>query len=141
VQDMWQSGAKTKEIAQYFGLSIRQVQKDLQDAGRIEKAFIQNFDSNSTLGREVLFLENARRKAMRQFQLSNLEAVKLGYLKLAVEIGSKLTTLLQSVGLITTVPTRISFTESNPFEDDEFRKRYTSLLLEARRCGIPISGL
>jgi hypothetical protein len=49
--------------------------------------------------------------------------------------------IYQSTGLITVVPTRVDFGIGNPFADEEFRAKYTSLMLEARKKGIPINGL
>ena len=60
---------------------------------------------------------------------------------MAKETQDVLMKIYQNTGLITTVPTRISLEEGNPFQDQEFRAKYTKLLLEARKRGLPINGL
>jgi hypothetical protein len=134
-------GVKTSEISQYFGIGQRMVQRDLQDAQRLMREQVQGLDSGSTLGREIRFLETTRRLAIRQSQLATQEAVRLGYLRTALDAASRLVALLQSTGLIRQVPQRIVLEDSNPFTDVDFRKKYMALLLEARKRGVPIAGL
>jgi hypothetical protein len=140
-QDLFLGGMKVTELATYFGISRKQVYKDLADAGKLTQALVRDFDSEGTLGREIYLLEELRRKAMRNFSTARQEGVKLGFLRLALETTSKLVALFQSTGLITVVARKIEFVESNPFTDPHFRKRFTALLLEAREAGEPIQGL
>jgi hypothetical protein len=140
VQDMWMSGAKTGEIALYFNISQRTVQKDLVDAKRLARLSVQDFDSKATLGHELAFLRELRRQAMRNFHLSQLESPRVGFLRLAAEVSGKLTNLLLSTGLITKAPEQVMI-EENPFFDVDFRKKYVALLKEARERGVPIAGL
>jgi len=140
-QDLFLGGMKVTDLATYFGISRKQVYKDLADAGRLTQALVRNFDSEGTLGREIRLLEELRRKAMRNFSTARQEGVKLGFLRLALETTTRLVALFQSTGLMTVVPRRIAFEESNPFTDPHFRKRFTALLLEAREAGEPIQGL
>jgi hypothetical protein len=140
-QDLFLGGMKVTELATYFGISRKQVYKDLADAGKLTQALVRDFDSEGTLGREIYLLEELRRKAMRNFSTARQEGVKLGFLRLALETTSKLVALFQSTGLITVVARKIEFVESNPFTDPHFRKRFTALLLEAREAGEPIHGL
>ena len=140
-QDLFLGGMKVTELATYFGISRKQVYKDLADAGKLTQALVRDFDSEGTLGREIYLLEELRRKAMRNFSTARQEGVKLGFLRLALETTSKLVALFQSTGLITVVARKIEFVESNPFTDPHFRKRFTALLMEAREAGEPIHGL
>ena len=140
-QDLFLGWMKVTELATYFGISRKQVYKDLADAGKLTQALVRDFDSEGTLGREIYLLEELRRKAMRNFSTARQEGVKLGFLRLALETTSKLVALFQSTGLITVVARKIEFVESNPFTDPHFRKRFTALLLEAREAGEPIHGL
>jgi len=140
-QDLFLGGMKVTELATYFGISRKQVYKDLADAGRLTQALVRDFDSEGTLGREIRLLEELRRKAMRNFSTARQEGVKVGFLRLSLEVTTRLVALLQSTGLITTVPRRIAFEESNPFTSKDFRHKFAALLLEAREAGEPIQGL
>ena len=104
------------------------------------RMLVKEFDSGTFLGREIGFLEELRRKSMHDYAMAKQEGVKLGFLRLAGEISAKLTSLLQSTGLLTAAPQRIVI-EQNPFTDKEFRQKYAALLLEARAKGVPILGL
>ena len=141
IQDFYLGGMKIKEIAAYFHISRRQVHKDLKDVRRLNQALVQDFDSDAVLGREVVFLEQLRRKAMREHSLASQEAVRLGALRLAAEISSRLICLFQSSGLMKEVPQRMQLEAVNPFTDPSFRQRFTDLMLEARREGVEIKGL
>jgi hypothetical protein len=141
VQNLYLGGMKVTELATNFGLSRKQVYADLRDAKLLSRALVAEFDSEETLGREISFLEETRRKAIRNFSTARQEGVKLGFLRLALETTARLVALFQSTGLITTVPRRIQIEEGNPFTDPIFRKRYPALLLEAREAGEPIQGL
>lgn len=140
VLEMYQQGMRTREIAQFLSLSQRSVQKDIIDARRLARAFVQNFDGMEALGREIRFLEATRRTAMRLSQVSHQEAVRLGYLRTALDAASRLIALLQSTGLIRQVPQHVEIT-SNPFEDAALRRRVMGMLLEVRRHGGRISGI
>jgi predicted transcriptional regulator len=141
VQEMFDRGAKVREIAQYFGISRRMVQKDLRVAERLNREMVEGVNQGELLGRKIAFLENLSRYAMRQCELSQSESSKVGWARLAKETQDVLMKIYQSTGLITTIPTRISLEEGNPFQDQEFRAKYTKLLLEARKRGLPINGL
>jgi ATP-dependent helicase YprA (DUF1998 family) len=138
---MFDRGAKVREIAQYFGISRRMVQKDLRVAERLNREMVEGVNQGELLGRKIAFLENLSRYAMRQCELSQSESSKVGWARLAKETQDVLMKIYQSTGLITTIPTRISLEEGNPFQDQEFRAKYTKLLLEARKRGLPINGL
>ena len=141
IQEMFDKGAKVKEIAQYFGISRRMVQKDLRLAGRLNREKVEGVQQGELLGRKIALLENLYRYAMRHCELSQNENAKVGWARLAKETQDMLLKLYQSTGLITTVPTRVSLEEGNPFVDPEFRKEYVALLKKAREKGIPIFGL
>jgi len=141
IQEMFDRGAKVREIAQYFGISRRMVQKDLRVAERLNREMVEGVNQGELLGRKIAFLENLSRYAMRQCELSQSESSKVGWARLAKETQDVLMKIYQSTGLITTIPTRISLEEGNPFQDQEFRAKYTKLLLEARKRGLPINGL
>jgi hypothetical protein len=78
---------------------------------------------------------------MRDYSLTQVENAKIGFLRVATEARAKLQKLYQDTGIITTVPTRFSLEEGNPFSDPEFRKEYIALLKKAREKGLPIFGL
>jgi len=141
VQEMVDRGAKVREIAQYFGISRRMVQKDLRLAEKINGEMVQGVNQGELLGRKIARLENLYRHAMRQCELSQNENSKVGWARLAKEVEDVLIKLYQATGMITTIPTRVSLEEGNPFSDPEFRKKYTALMKEAREKGIPIFGL
>ena len=141
VQEMFDRGAKVREIAQYFGISRRMVQKDLRVAERLNREMVEVVNQGELLGRKIAFFENLSRYAMRQCELSQSESSKVGWARLAKETQDVLMKIYQNTGLITTVPNRISLEEGNPFQDQEFRAKYTKLLLEARKRGLPINGL
>ena len=140
-QDLFLGGMKVTELAAYFGISRKQVYADLRDAARLTQALVRDFDSEGTLGREIRLLEQLRRKAMRNFATARQEGVKLGFLRLSLEITTKFVGILQSVGLVTIVPRRIAFEETNPFTSKDFKHKFAALLLEAREAGEPIQGL
>jgi hypothetical protein len=78
---------------------------------------------------------------MRDYQMATSENAKIGFLRVASEARAKLQGLYERTGLITTIPTRVSLEESNPFSDPEFRKKYAALMKEARDKGLIIYGL
>jgi hypothetical protein len=140
VLEMRQEGAKTSEIAQFFGLSRRQVQRDLIDGKLLSRAFVENFDGTGALGHEIAFLQRLRWLSMREFSTAKFESTKIGALRLAVEISGKLTSLLMATGLISQVPQRVEITE-NPFSDDGLRRRYYNILKEIRARGETPPGM
>uniref|UniRef100_A0A7C3WRN4 Helix-turn-helix domain-containing protein n=1 Tax=Desulfobacca acetoxidans TaxID=60893 RepID=A0A7C3WRN4_9BACT len=141
IQEMADQGMKVREIAQYFGISRRMVQKDLRLADKINGEMVQGINPGELLGRRITRLENLYRHVMRQGELSQNENAKVGWSRLAVEVENTLIKLYQATGMITTIPTRISLEEGNPFNDPEFRKRYVALMKEAREKGVSIWGL
>jgi transposase-like protein len=141
VHEMFEGGAKVREIAQFFGISRRMVFKDLKAAKRLHKEAVETVDQGELLGGEIAFWRQVVRQAMRDYQMAQSENGKIGFLRVASEARAKLQKLYQDTGLITTVPTRISLEEGNPFTDPEFRKEYVALLKKAREKGIPIFGL
>ncbi|MBW2135763.1 MAG: hypothetical protein JRG72_11165 [Deltaproteobacteria bacterium] len=141
VWEMYEGGAKVNEIAQFFGISRRMVFKDLRVARQLHKEAVQNADGGELLGGEIAFWQQVVRQAMRDYQMAQSENAKIGFLRVASEARAKLQKLYQETGLITTVPTRISLEEANPFSDPEFRKKYIALLKEAREKGVAIYGL
>ena len=141
IQEMFDKGAKVREIALYFGISRRMVQKDLRLAERINREVVEGVNQGELLGRKIALLENLSRYAMRQCELSQSESSKVGWARLVKDTQDMLMKIFQSTGIITTVPTRFSLEEGNPFTDPEFRKEYMALLKKAREKGIPIFGL
>jgi hypothetical protein len=141
VQDLHLGGMRVQELATFFGVSRKQIYKDLRDAKVLYRALVKDFGSNTFLGQEIGFLEELRRKVMRDYAMVKQEGVKLGFLRLALEVSGKLVALLQSTGLLTEVPQRIQLEEANPFSDPDFRKRYIGLMVEARTKGVSIQGL
>ena len=141
VQERFDQGAKTSEIAQIYGISQRMVQKDLKAAPHLNRELVLSLDQGELLGRKIRFLESLMRYAMRQCQLSRNENAQVGWARLAKEALEMLIKVCQSTGLITTVPTRVSLEEGNPFSDAEFRKEYAALMKKARERGIKIDGL
>ncbi len=138
---MFDRGAKVREIAKYFGISRRMVQKDLRVAERLNWEMMDGANQGELLGRKIALLENLYRYAMRHCELSRNENAKVGWARLAKETQDMLLKLYQNTGLITTVPTKISFEEGNPFDDPDFRKEYFALMKKAREKGVKIHGL
>ena len=141
IQEMFDKGIKVREIAQYFGISRRMVQKDLRLADKINGEMVQGINPGELLGRRITRLENLYRHVMRQGELSQNENARVGWSRLAVEVENALIKLYQATGIITTLPTRISLEDSNPFADPEFRKKFINLMKEAREKGVSIWGL
>lgn len=141
IHEMFEGGAKVKEIAHYFGISRRMVFFDLKVAKRLHKEAVENFDQGEILGAEIAFWRQVVRQAMRDYSLTQAENDKIGFLRVASEARAKLQKLYLDVGLLVAVPTKIDLGIQNPFADEEFRTQYTQLLLEARKRGVPIVGL
>ena len=141
VREMFEAGAKVAEIAKFFGISERMAYLDLSVAKRLNRELIERFDQGETLGGEIAFWQQVCRHAMRDYSLSQSESSKIGFLRVASEARAKLQKLYQDTGLITTLPTRISLEEGNPFSDPEFRKEYAALMKKAREKGVKIHGL
>jgi hypothetical protein len=141
VQSMVEDGTKTIDIALYFGISQRMVQMDLQVAKKLNREVVQTLDHGEILGGEIAFWLKVCRQAMRDYHHAANDNAKVGFLRVASEARAKFNKLLQDTGLITTVPTRISLEEGNPFSDAEFRKEYAALMKKAREKGIKIHGL
>ena len=141
VQELFDRGAKVQEIAKYFGISPRMVYLDLKAAKSLNLELVEGVHQGEILGRKIALLENLSRYAMRQCELSQSESSKVGWARLVKDTQDMLMKIFQSTGIITTVPTRFSLEEGNPFTDPEFRKEYVALLKKAREQGIPIFGL
>ena len=139
--EMHEGGAKTTEIAKLFNISQRMVQHDLKVAPKLLKESALNQDGSEILAAEITFWLRVVRQAMRDYQMATSENAKIGFLRVASEARAKLQGLYERTGLITTIPTRFSLEEGNPFSDPEFRKKYMALMKEAREKGIPIFGL
>uniref|UniRef100_A0A7C3V8U2 Uncharacterized protein n=1 Tax=Desulfobacca acetoxidans TaxID=60893 RepID=A0A7C3V8U2_9BACT len=139
--EMFEGGAKVGQIAQYFGISRRMVFLDLKVAKRLHREAVDTIDQGEILGGEIAFWRQVVRQAMRDYNLSQSENGKIGFLRVASEARAKLQKLYQDTGLITTLPTRISLEEGNPFSDPEFRKEYAALMKKAREKGVKIHGL
>jgi hypothetical protein len=141
VQEMVENGVKLSDIAQYFGISERMVYLDLKDAKKLHAELVKGSDSTEVLGGEIRYWLKVSRRAMRDYHFATNDNAKIGFLRVAIEARAKFNKLLQDTGLITTVPTRISLEEGNPFSDAEFRKEYAALMKKAREKGIKIHGL
>jgi hypothetical protein len=142
IQDLYISGMKIFEIAQYIGKSQRSVYRDLADVKELNKAMIMEVSQDDILGREIRFLEELRRKAMRDYMLCREgDNAKVGYLRTALTAHEKLVKMLQDVGLIKKVPERVAMETSIPFEDPDVRKAYLDFLKLARQRGEKNLGL
>lgn len=141
IYEMFEGGAKVNEIAKFYGISRRMVFLDLKVAKRLHKEAMETEDQGEILGGEIAFWRQVIRKAMRDYQLANKDNAKIGFLRVASDARAKLQKLYLDVGLLVAVPTKIDLGIQNPFVDEEFRQRYTQLLLEARKRGILINGL
>ena len=128
VQDLFDSGMKPKEIAEYVGKCERQIYRDLADVKALNRALILEVDHYDILGREFRFLQELRRKAMRDYMLCREgDNAKVGYLRTALTAHEKLVKMLQDVGLIKKVPERVAVETAIPFEDPDVRKAYLGL--------------
>lgn len=131
---MYDSGLKVVEIAEYFGISKRMVFHDLRKAKELNQLVVSDIEQGEILGREIQFLNNLRRKSMRDYMLcQNNESAKIGYLRTAIATHEKLIKLLQDHGLTTKVPERISWEGDISLGDDEVRKKYVEFLIWAKK--------
>lgn len=141
IQNLFDSGWKVAEIMAHFGISERTVYYDLEKGKELDRALAEGVDQAATLGREIRFLEESRRKELRAYHLAKNPQVKIGHMRNAITIHEKLMKLLQDAGLVIKMPERLSIEEGNPFSDLEFRAKYIALMKEARAKGIIIHGL
>lgn len=142
VQDLYDSGMKLKEIAEYFGKSVRQMQRDLADTKALNRALIVEVNQDDILGREFRFLQELRRKAMRDYMLCREgDNAKVGYLRTALTAHERLVKMLQDSGLMNKVPERLALETEIPFEDPDVRKAYLGFLKLARERGEKDLGL
>lgn len=142
VQDLFDSGMKVSEIATYFGITARSVFRDLADVKALNRAMIVKVNQDDILGREFRFLQELRRKAMRDYMLCREgDNAKVGYLRTAITAHEKLVKMLQDSGLLNKVPERLSLETAIPFEDPEVRKAYLGFLKLARERGEKDLGL
>jgi hypothetical protein len=141
VMEFHENGAKVSDISKFFCISVRMVYMDLRDAKKLHAELVNELDSTEIIGREITFWLMICRRALRDYNFATSENGKIGFLRVATEARAKLQALYQNTGLIATIPTRVSLEEANPFQDQEFRAKYTKLLLEARKRGLTIGGL
>jgi hypothetical protein len=142
VQDLFDSGMKPKEISEYIGKCERQIYRDLADVKVLNRALIMEVDHCDILGRELRFLQELRRKAMRDYMLCREgDNAKVGYLRTALTAHEKLVKMLQDAGLIKKVPERVAVETAIPFEDPDVRKAYLDFLKLARERGEKNLGL
>ncbi|MGQ9671494.1 MAG: hypothetical protein ACUVWY_15260 [Desulfosoma sp.] len=141
VMEFHENGAKVSDISKFFRISVRMVYMDLRDAKKLHAELVNELDSTEIIGREITFWLMICRRALRDYNFATSENGKIGFLRVATEARAKLQKLYFDVGLLVAVPTKIDLGIQNPFSDDEFRQRYTQLLLEARKKGIAINGL
>jgi DNA-binding transcriptional regulator LsrR (DeoR family) len=66
IQDKYDSGLKVREIAEYFGISKRSIFKDLKAAKDLNRVLMESIDQREVLGREIRFLRQLGREAMRR---------------------------------------------------------------------------
>ena len=130
--EMFEEGMKTSEIAQVLGISQRLVQMDLQVAKRLQWQAFQKMDQSEILGGEIAFWRHLCRTAMRDYSLSQVEACKIGFLRVAMEARAKLTKLLQDTGLLDKVPERLTIEEGLDFSDPEIRAGWLALMIKTR---------
>ena len=87
IQDLYISGMKIYEIAQYIGKSQRSVYRDLADVKELNRAMIMEVSQDDILGREIRFLEELRRKTMRECSLCREgDNARIGYLRTALAV-------------------------------------------------------
>lgn len=142
ILELFDRGCKVREIAQLYGISQRMVQKDLRLAEKLSGLMMKELNQGELLSRKILFYENLCRHAMRQCETSQNENAKIGWARLGKEAQDTLMKIYENTGIITTVPTRISVEEANPFSaDPELRKEYLALLKKARERGLNLGGL
>ena len=133
---------KVKEIATYFGITARSVFRDMADVKALNRALIVEVNQDDIMGRDFRFLQELRRKAMRDYMLCREgDNAKVGYLRTALTAHEKLVKMLQDVGLIKKVPERVAVETEIPFEDPDVRKAYLDFLKLARQRGEKNLGL
>lgn len=140
VQEMFEGGGKINEIAEFFNISERMVYKDLRAAKQLNQELFEA-DQGELLGGEIAFWQQVCRQAMRDYNLSQSENARIGFLRVASEARAKLNKLLQDSGLLNRVPERLMIEEGMDFEDPETRREYLALLKKARARGEKNLGL
>lgn len=141
VQDKFDGGWKVKDLAEYFGISPRAIFKDLKAAKDLNRVLLEGLDQQEVLGREIRFLQQLGREAMRRYSLSRNDGAKLGFMRTALTIHEKLVKLLQTTGLLKKVPERLDIIGAIPFDDDVVRKEFYAWLKLAREKGEKNLGL
>jgi len=101
IQEMVESGLKISEIAQYYSISTRQVNRDLVVAKLLNQEEVKRYDQGDSLGREIKFWMQISRQAMRNYQTARTENARVGFMRLACEARGKLQKLLLDTGMIT----------------------------------------
>ncbi|MEJ2069426.1 MAG: helix-turn-helix domain-containing protein [Syntrophobacterales bacterium] len=133
VKELQVLGMKVPQIAQIYGVTERSIWNYLRRARELFSRAAKNLNHDEILGETVKTLERIRIMAMRHFHLcEENNAVKVGYLNAALRATEKLVQLYQEVGVLVKVPERLAVEEGLPFEDEEIRKKYLTLLKEAR---------
>jgi hypothetical protein len=133
VKELQVLGMKVPQIAQIYGVTERSIWNYLRRARELFSRAAKNLNHDEILGETVKTLELIRTMAMRHFHLcEENNAVKVGYLNAALRATEKLVQLYQEVGVLVKVPERLAVEEGLPFEDEEIRKKYLTLLKEAR---------
>jgi predicted DNA-binding protein (UPF0251 family) len=142
VQTHYIGGMRAGDIATLMSVSERTVWNDLKLARHLNREEVQAFHHEELLGKRLKVFRLIRTNALRDYQLCKEGGnAKAAFLNIALRAEEKITQLLQDVGALIKVPERVSIEEGNPFQDQEFRAKYTKLLLEARKRGLPINGL
>lgn len=133
VKELRVLGMKVPQIAQIYGVTERSIWNYLRRARELFSRAAKNLNHDEILGETVKTLERIRTMAMRHFHLcEENNAVKVGYLNAALRATEKLVQLYQEVGVLVKMPERLAVEEGLPFEDEEIRKKYLTLLKEAR---------
>lgn len=141
VQNLRNSGWTMEEIALRYGLNVRQIYRDLDDAKFYNRFLVSSLDADNIVGREIQLLEQSRRKEMRRYETSKNPITAAAHMRNAIIIHEKIIKLLQEYGLMEKAPDRLALEMDNPFDDPEFKAKYKALLIEAREKGIKIKGL
>ena len=100
IQEMVERGAKRAEIAQYFNITVRTVYVDIQIAKQLNRESLKAHDQSEALGREIKYLLQLCRQAMRDYEGETGGNARVGYLRVALDARSKLQRLYLDTGMI-----------------------------------------
>ena len=136
IQEMVESGLKIAEIALSYGISTRQVDRDLVVAKLLNREEVKTHNQGESLGREIKFWMQISRQAMRNYQTARTENARVGFMRVACEARSKLQKLMLDTGLLDKAPEQINLGRT-PLDLSDFTKEELELAVS---LGLKLGG-